>query len=117
MNEDIWLMAKIYDTYEYDWLGDEINSLSDLTRHHIVKREDGGENGISNYALLTEKSHIFIHFLEDHYYKEYVYLNKMFLDLNRSLMPPTEKYYEEIHKVVKRIRKLEKNKSRVRRKK
>ena len=115
MNNDIEYMLQIYGTYEYDWLGDEIKNLSDLTRHHIVKKEDGGENGISNYALLTKKSHEFMNYLEENYYKEYLYLNKLFLDLNRSVAPPTSAYYEEVHKIVKRVRKDMKNKNRGRR--
>ena len=111
MNEDIKLMMKIYGTYEYDWLGDPFESESELTRHHIVKRENGGENGISNYALLTKKSHIFLHYLEDNYNKEYNYLNEMFMSLNRSLCPPTEEYYEEVRKVVKSVKKRIKNNS------
>ncbi len=112
MNEDIKLMMKIYGTYEYDWLGDPFNDPSELTRHHIVKKEKDGENGISNYALLTKKSHIFVHYLEENYNKEYNYLNSKFLELNRSLEPPTVEYYEDIHKVVKSVRKRIKNKSR-----
>lgn len=111
-NQDIEFMARIYNTYEVDWLGDEINSVSDLTRHHIVKRENGGENGISNYALLTRSSHSFIHYLEDNYRKEYEYLNSLFLSLNRSLAPPTSEYYEEVRKVVKSVKKRIKNKHR-----
>lgn len=110
MNEDIKLMMKIYGTYEYDWLGDPFESESELTRHHIEKRENGGENDISNYALLTKKSHIFLHYLEDNYNKEYVYLNKMFLSLNRSVSPPDREYYERVNKVVKSVKKRIKNK-------
>ena len=110
MNEDINFMIKIYGTYKYDWMGDEFKSPNDLTRHHIVKREDGGENGISNYALLTKSSHILIHYLEDNYNKEYNYLNSKFLELNRSLKPPTIEYYEDIHRVIKSVKKRIKNK-------
>ena len=67
------------------------------------------ENDISNYALLTKKSHIFLHYLEDNYNKEYVYLNKMFLSLNRSVSPPDREYYERVNKVVKSVKKRIKN--------
>ena len=111
MNEDIKLMIKIYGTNKYDWLGAEIKNLNELTRHHIVKKEDGGENGVSNYALLTNASHIFIHYLEDNYNKEYNYLNSKFLELNRSLKPPTIEYYEDVHRIIKSVKKRIKNKS------
>ena len=116
VNEDIEFMARLYKTYEMDWLGDPIESIRELTRHHIVKREHGGENGISNYALLTSDSHEFIHYLEDNYYNEYVNLNRLFLELNRSVSPPSEEYYEEVRRIAKRIRKSIKNKKRLRRK-
>ena len=113
MNEDVKIMMLVYGTYKYDWLGDEFTNPSQLTRHHIVKREKGGENGISNYALLTNKSHIFLHFLEDNYNKEYNYLNSKLLELNRSAKPPTSKYYEDIHRVIKSVRKRIKNSTKV----
>ena len=89
MDKDIEFMMKIYGTYDVDWMGDEIKSPSSLTKHHIVKKENGGENGISNYALLTQTSHRLLHYLEEHNYKSYCMLNSMFLELNRSVNPPT----------------------------
>ena len=53
MNDDIKEMMNIYNTFEIDWMGDKINSPSDLTRHHIIKKEHNGDNSIDNYALLT----------------------------------------------------------------
>ena len=44
--------------------------------------------------------------------KEYIEINKMFLALNRSLMPPTKEYYEAMHAILKRIKKQMKNKRR-----
>lgn len=117
MNDDIEYMKKIYNTYEVDWMADEIKSPSSLTRHHIIKKEDGGENGISNYALLTRNSHQLLNFLEDNYYEEFISLNKLFLELNRSLKPPTIEYYEKVNKIVKKVKKSIKNKRRVRKKK
>ena len=115
MNQDIEIMVRLYETYDVDWIGCEFSRISELTRHHIVKREKGGENGISNYALLTKESHAFIHYLEEHYYKEYVQLNELFLALNMSLKPPTAEYYEEVRRIVKRVKKDMKNKKRIRR--
>lgn len=115
MNEDIEFMMRIYNTYEVDWMGDPIKSPSDLTRHHIVKQEDGGENNISNYALLTRNSHALVNFLEEHYPQAYEELNRLFLALNRSVKPPTEEYYEKVRRIVKRVKKTIKNTKRVRR--
>ncbi len=114
INEDILNMVKIYNTYSLDWMGDEIKSLSDLTRHHIVKKEDDGIDDISNYALLTSYSHHFIHYLEIHYNKEYNYINSLLLELNQSNMPPTSEYYEKILPIIKKVKKSIKNKRRKR---
>ena len=112
MNEDIKLMMKIYSTYELDWMGDEIGDASSLTRHHIVKQEHGGLDDISNYALLTQKSHQLLNFLEDNYVKEYEEINGMFLALNRSLTFPSKEYYERMNSILKKVRKSIKNKRR-----
>ncbi len=112
MNDDISIMMKIYNTFDIDWMGDAIGSLSDLTRHHIVKKEKGGIDDISNYALLTRKSHELLHYLEDNYYSEYVKLNYLFLMLNRTNKTPTSDYFETIKSIMKKVRKDIKNKRR-----
>ena len=110
MNSEIETMVNIYNTYYVDWMGQSISSLSDLTRHHIVKKQNNGEDDINNYALLTTASHHLIHFLEVKYNKEYKYINSLMLDLNRSNKPPTKEYYDKILPVIKRIKKDIKNK-------
>ena len=112
INADIRLMLNIYKTYEVDWMGDEIKDLSCLTRHHIIKKEEGGENGISNYALLTEFSHHIMNYIEENDYDSYMALNNLFLELNRSVAPPTIEYYEKVRAIVKRVKKNIKNERR-----
>ena len=101
MNYDVRMMIQIYATTEYDWLGDIITDINKLTRHHIIKKEDGGENGISNYALLTPKSHHLMNMLEEQEPDTYNKLNNMFLELNRSIQPPREEYYDRIRHILK----------------
>ena len=48
MNEEIQEMMNIYNTFNLDWMGDIIKSPSDLTRHHIIKKQHNGENNINN---------------------------------------------------------------------
>lgn len=109
MLNQIEVMIKIFQTYEVDWMGDKINNLASLTRHHITKREHGGESSINNYALLTKNSHRLLHYFEQYYPKEYHELNALFLKLNRSGQPPTIEYYEEVREIVKRVKKRIKN--------
>lgn len=112
MNNDIVEMINIYNTFDIDWLGDKINYPSDLTRHHIVKKEHNGEDSINNYALLTSLSHHFIHYLEIKYNKEYNELNNLLLELNKSGKPPTDEYFDKVMKIAKRVKKDIKNKKR-----
>ena len=109
---DIESMVKIYNTKDIDWMGESINSVSDLTRHHIIKKEYGGCDNINNYALLSFNSHSLIHYLEINYNKEYNYLNSLFLELNRSKKEPSKEYYELVSSVLKRVKKDIKNKRR-----
>ena len=115
MNSDIEFMIQIYNTYDIDWMGDEIKSPSSLTRHHIIKRENEGEDDINNYALLTNDSHHLMHYMEDKNYKDYCELNNLFLELNRSMMPPTSEYFEKVRSIIKKVRKeIKYNKRRAR---
>ena len=102
-------MINIYQTYDMDWMGEKIINSSHLSRQHIKKKEDGGEDDINNYALLTIESHRFLNLMEEKYPKDYNYLNNMFLELNKSSMPPSSEYFDEVHSIIKRIRKRIKN--------
>jgi len=109
MNEDILEMINIFDTRDIDWMGNKINSISDLTRHHIKKKQYDGEDSINNYALLTSYSHHLIHYFETHYFKEYNIINNLFLNLNSTKKPPTKEYYDNILPIIKKIKKDMKN--------
>ena len=115
MQSDIKLMLKIFQTYELDWMGDEIKELRFLTKHHIVKKEKGGYDELSNYALLTPESHQLLHYLEDTNYKAYCRLNELFIELNSTLKPPTAEYYKNVREVIVVAKKQIKNKRRKRR--
>lgn len=112
MNEDILNMIKIYNIIDLDWMGDKINDDTILTRHHIKKKEDGGEDDISNYAILTENSHHFLNFLEDNYFYEYNEINNLLLNLNKTRTSPDEDYYKKMNSILKIARKKIKNKRR-----
>lgn len=114
MNEEIQEMMNIYNTFELDWMGDIIKSPSDLTRHHIIKKQHNGENNINNYALLTTSSHHLIHYLEINYNKEYNLINSLLLELNKSQKEPTDEYYSKINSILKIVKKDIKNKKRKR---
>lgn len=104
MNKDVKIMLKIYKTKDRDWLGYKIYRNTPLTRHHIFKRVYGGPDNVTNYALLIEKSHQDLHKIEKVDLQAYNELNNLFRELNNSMQPPTEEYYNNIHKVLKRVR-------------
>ena len=116
MNDEIAEMINIYKTIDLDWMGDVIKTPSDLTRHHIIKKEKNGCNSIDNYALLTTNSHHLIHYLEINYNKEYNMINDLLMKLNVSKCEPTNEYFFEMNNILKKVKKDIKNKKRKRNK-
>lgn len=104
MNKDVKIMLRIYQTNDVDWMGYKICKNCKITRHHIWKKVYGGDNNISNYALLIEKSHELLHKLEQTDHEAYLELNALFRELNESMAPPTEEYYEKVNKILKRTK-------------
>ena len=115
MQDDLETMIAIYQTSDVDWMGDKVEDLKDLTRHHIVKKAKGGIDHISNYALLTVRSHQVLHYLEDNNYGAYFELNRMFRELNMTLKPPTKEYYQEVSLLLKKVKRQIKRENRKRR--
>lgn len=76
-----------------------------LTYHHILERRNGGKAVWDNGALLLRASHDYLNYLDNNYHKLYNELNGLFYDLNRTFAPPTEEYYEEVERVLKKVRK------------
>ena len=104
MSNDVKTMLRIYKTKDVDWLGYKVCKNCRLTRHHIFKAVYGGASDISNYALLIDKSHQYLHLLEHKDHQAYIELTNLFRELNNSLAPPTEEYYEKVEKILKRTR-------------
>lgn len=86
-------------------MGYKIYRNTPLTRHHIFKKVYGGINDISNYALLTEQSHEDLHRIEKIDLKAYIELNNLFRELNKSMQPPNEEYYDKVNTILKRVKK------------
>ena len=104
MNQDVKIMVRLYQTKDKDWMGYKICKNCKLTRHHIFKKVYGGHSDISNYALLVQKSHEYLHILEQKDHKAFIELSNLFRELNESLSPPTEEYYEKVNKILERTR-------------
>lgn len=84
-------MLKIYKPYSHlDWLNYKIVRKNDLTFHHIIKKENGGNKSISNGALLLPLSHQYLHLIEYKDINTYVAINKIFKIVNNQLHEPTK---------------------------
>ena len=84
-------MLKIYKPYSHlDWLNYKIVRKNDLTFHHIIKKENGGNRSISNGALLLPVSHQYLHLIEFKDIDTYITINKIFKIVNNQLAEPTK---------------------------
>lgn len=73
-----------------------------ITYHHIIEKRNGGKAIWENGALLGRTSHDFLNKIDYTNHKVYNELNWLFFELNRTFMPPTEEYYEEVKRVLKK---------------
>ena len=75
-----------------------------LTFHHILEKRNGGIIKWENGALLSLYRHDYLNYLDLYYHSIYNELNGLFYDLNRTYAPPTDEYYEEVKRVLRRIK-------------
>lgn len=89
-------MLKIYKPISnLDWLNYKLVK-NDLTFHHIVKREFGGKEEITNGALLMNAGHQYLHIIEYKDINTYNAINKMFRYINNQKYEPTMEQREII---------------------
>lgn len=80
------------------------NKKDILTYHHILEVRNGGKVKWENGALLSLYRHDYLNYLDLYYHSIYNELNGLFYDLNRTYAPPTDEYYEEVKRVLRRIK-------------
>lgn len=97
-------MLEIYKPNGRDWLDYEMTRKNPYTYHHIKEKRNGGQETISNGAIITKYAHIYLNHLDVMYHRIYEELNHMFKELNMTYQPPTEEYYEEIHHILRKVR-------------
>lgn len=82
-------MLKIYKPVSnMDWLNYKLVK-KDLTFHHIVKKQYGGKEEISNGALIMNIGHQYLHLIEYKDIKTYNAINKLFRYINDQKYEPT----------------------------
>ena len=75
-------MIEMYNIKDYDWMGFKIDNISDLTFHHIIKAENGGDYSLENGDILTKKAHDFLHCIEGKNHLIYDEINILFKIIN-----------------------------------
>lgn len=106
MKEPLITMLEIYKPLELgvDWMDYKIVRVSDLTFHHIKEKRIGGQRILSNGAILMRTAHNYLNYLDYEYHKIYKELNCLFKELNMTMKPPEDNYYNELHYILKKVR-------------
>jgi hypothetical protein len=82
----------LYHPREIDWMGYELRSITDLTYHHIVKKEHGGKLTLDNGALLRgDTAHEYLHIIEGKDLDMYIYINNLLKTINTQGYNPTKR--------------------------
>lgn len=101
-------MLKIYNpASNLDWLNYKLVK-KDITYHHIIKRENGGNRTIDNGALLMPVAHQYLHLIEYKDIETYNAINKMFEFINKQGYEPTKEQREIIEYLLKEFEKVHK---------
>ena len=102
-------MLKVYKPIsELDWLNYRINKKSDMTAHHIIKKEHQGKLEWSNIALLLPVSHQYLHLIEHKDIDTYIALNKIFQMINNQREEPNREQRELIEYLLREFEKVHK---------
>lgn len=84
-------MARAYRTRGNDWMGYNIDSITQLSYHHIQKKEDGGPFTWDNGALLRrDTAHEYLHIIEYKDLEIYDYINEILKQINTQGYKPTK---------------------------
>lgn len=101
-------MLEIYIPYSnLDWMNYKL-IRTELTYHHIVKKEDKGKTEISNGALIMPIAHQYLHLIECLDIETYIALNNLFKIVNKQGYEPTREQRELIEYLLKEFEKIHK---------
>ena len=90
-------MLKIYKPLSnMDWMNYKIVKKTDITFHHIQKKENNGKETVDNGALLLFISHQYLHIIEYKDINTYIAINKMFEIINKQGYEPSYEQREII---------------------
>ena len=78
-----------------DWMNYKI-VRSDMTAHHVIKKEHGGQMKIGNICPLRSVSHQYLHLIECKDIDTYVAINEIFKIVCNQMSEPTREQRELI---------------------
>ena len=100
MKEIVKVMIKIWDMNTMDWLG--YDNLERYSFHHLTKKSDGGQQIISNGAILhQESSHPYLHTIEYYDLDKYIFINNILRQINDQKCMPSTEQLKQIKLVLK----------------
>ena len=91
-------MIKIYNLDKLCFMGYTLDKTASF--HHIVKREKGGKEEISNGAVLNKNAHEYLHIIEYKDIGTYIAINKILKIINEQRDKPTTEQLEIISKIL-----------------
>ena len=94
------LMIKKYRPDGIDWMNFVLTRKNPYTFHHIVSKSDGGEDVVSNGAILTRRAHDLLHILEYACPDAYIDLQNVFVKINESKHPISCDLLDEIDEIL-----------------
>ena len=92
------IMLNMWKMGTMDWLG--YDNLERYSYHHIKKKCDGGEQTISNGAILHQNSHSYLHTIEYYDLDKYIFLNTILKAINDQKRMPSIEQLKQIKLVL-----------------
>ena len=92
-------MLNIWQMGTMDWMG--YDNLERYSYHHIIKKCNGGQEIISNGAILHESSHSYLHTIKYYDLDKYIFLNTILKAINEQKCMPSINQLEQIKFVLK----------------
>lgn len=97
-------LIRIYKPKDIDWMGYGIDSVSNLSFHHIQKKEHGGLYTLDNGALLRQNTaHEYLHIIEYKDFDMFLYINNLLKNVNTQGYKPTKNQLLAIRSILEQF--------------
>ena len=103
MKRALRLKIQIHQPDGIDWMNFKLTRDNPYTLHHIKEKRNGGDNSLSNLAILTKNAHKLLNILDEKCPEAYNDLQNVFMKINESMAPPTEEIINEIDQILYKL--------------